>query len=113
MTAATLALLIATLLDDKATVAQRNDACFALRGNRAPEVMAALRKAVGDKTVRACAARDLREAGAVDALLDALNAADAETRIAAAHELGELYDAKALVALGAAALDENPLVSAA
>jgi len=113
MTAATVTLLIATLLDDKGTVAQRNDACYGLRGSRSPEVVAALRHAMTDPAVRTCAARDLREAGAVDELVDALGSADAETRIAAAHELGELREPKALEALGAAALDANPLVRAA
>ena len=113
MTAPTLALLIATLLNDKGTVAQRNDACYALRGNRAPEAVAALRRSAEDRVVRACAVRDLREAGAVDALLDVLAAEDAETRAAAAHELGEMRHPAALGPLGAAALDENPLVSAA
>jgi HEAT repeat protein len=113
MTAPALALLIATLLNDKATVAQRNDACYALRGIRSPEVVAALRQSAGDKVVRACAVRDLREAGAVEALLDVLVARDGETRVAAAHELGEMRDPRALEPLGAAALDENPLVSAA
>jgi len=113
MTAPALALLIAMLLDQKATVAQRNDACFALRGNRTPEAVAALRKALGDSAVRACAARDLREVDAVDALLDALGGLEADIRITAARELGELRDPKALDALGAAALDRNPLLSAA
>jgi HEAT repeat protein len=112
MTAA-VTLLLATLLDPKATVAQRNDACFSLRGNRSAEVTAALSDALRDKDVRACAARDLREAGAVETLVAALTDTGAETRIAAAHELGEMRDPKAIDALGAAALDENPLVSAA
>jgi HEAT repeat protein len=94
-------------------VAQRNDACYALRGNGTPEAVAALRRTVGDRAVRACAVRNLREAGAVDALLDALAAPDPETRAAAAHELGEMRDPRALGPLGAAALDDNPLVSAA
>jgi HEAT repeat protein len=113
MTASTLALWIATLLNDKASVAQRNDACYALRGDRSPEVVVALRQSAGDRVVRACALRDLREAGAVEVLLDELAARDAETRVAAAHELGEMRDPRALGPLGAAALDENPLVSAA
>ena len=113
MTPASLALLIATLLDGNGTVAQRNDACYALRGLRAPEAVAALRQSAGDPAVRACAVRELREAGTVDQLMDALRAADADTRMAAAHELGELRDPAAMDALGTAALDPNPLVSAA
>jgi hypothetical protein len=33
---------VARMLDEKLTAAQRNDACFALRGNRSPEVVSAL-----------------------------------------------------------------------
>ena len=78
MTAAAITLLIAAMMDDKGTVAQRNDACYALRGQRSVEVVNALRGALADKTVRACAARDLREAGAVDALMEALAGSDAD-----------------------------------
>jgi HEAT repeat protein len=113
MTASALVLMIATLLDDKATVAQRNDACYALRGNRSSEVVAALRRTIGDRAVRACVVRDLREADALGALMEALTAPDPETQAAAAHELGEMRDPRALEPLGAAALDRNPLVSAA
>ncbi|MEO8372927.1 MAG: HEAT repeat domain-containing protein [Candidatus Solibacter sp.] len=113
MIAPTLAALLATLLDGGATAAQRNDACYALRGQRAPEAIAALAAAIGDKVVRVCAARDLREAGAVDALLSALASADADTQMAAARELGELRDSRALEPLGLAAVSENPLVGAA
>ena len=59
MSAAAIALLVAAMMDGKGTVAQRNDACFALRGQRSVEVVNALRGALADKTVRACAARDL------------------------------------------------------
>jgi HEAT repeat protein len=110
MTAA-IALLIATMMDGKATVAQRNDACFALRGNRSAEVVSALKGALADRTVRACAARDLREAGAVDALVEGLTASDADTQMAAARELGELRDPRSLEALGGVALSDNVLLA--
>jgi HEAT repeat protein len=111
MTAAAITLLIAAMMDDKGTVAQRNDACYALRGQRSVEVVNALRGALADKTVRACAARDLREAGAVDALIDALSGSDADAGMAAARELGELRDPRALEALGRNALSENVLLA--
>jgi HEAT repeat protein len=111
MTAAAITLLIAAMMDDKGTVAQRNDACYALRGQRSVEVVHALRGALADKTVRACAARDLREAGAVDALIDALSGSDADAGMAAARELGELRDPRALEALGRNALSENVLLA--
>jgi HEAT repeat protein len=105
-------LLIATLLDGNASVAQRNDACYALRGERSVETIAALGRALGDKVVRTCAARDLREAGAVDELISALGASDAEVQMAAARELGELRDVRALEGLGRGALDVNVMVAA-
>ena len=113
MIAPTLAALLATMLDGGATAAQRNDACYALRGERAPEVIAALATAITDKVVRSCAARDLREAAAVPELLAALSSTDADMQMAAASELGELRDARALQALGRAAVSDNPLVGAA
>jgi HEAT repeat protein len=111
MTAAVL--LIATLLDPAATVAQRHDACFALRGDRSPEVVDALQRALADKVVRTCVARDLREAGAVGSLIAALSLSDADVQLAASRELGELRDPRALAALGRTALDANVMVAAA
>ncbi len=111
MTAAAIALLIATMMDDKGTVAQRNDACYALRGQRSDEVVFALKGALADKAVRVCAARDLREAGAVDALLEGLASSDADTQMAAAGELGELRDPRALESLGSVALSDNVLLA--
>jgi HEAT repeat protein len=94
------------------TVAQRNDACYALRGQRTPEVIAQMRQAIDDADVRACAARNLREAGAVPALIDALENGAPDTRVAAARELAALHDPRALAPLGKAALDPNGLVAA-
>ena len=111
MTAAAIALLIATMMDEKGTVAQRNDACYALRGQRSAEVVFALKGALVDKAVRVCAARDLREAGAIDALLEGLVGSDADTQMAAARELGELRDPRALEALGSVALSDNVLLA--
>ena len=93
------------------SVAQRNDACYQMRGQGSAEAIAAMRTAIGDPIVRACAARNLREAGAVEALVDALNTGVPDTRIAAARELGVLHDARALESLGRAALDENAIVA--
>jgi hypothetical protein len=116
MTAATLALLVSTMMNRDASVSQRNDACYALRGQRSDAVVSALTTALNDKAVRACAARDLREAGAVDALVAALNAPlngdAADTALAVARELGELRDPRALAPLGALALNNNPLLAA-
>jgi HEAT repeat protein len=104
-------LLAASASAGELTVAQRNDACFAQRGQRSPEAVAEMRREMDDSEVRACAARNLREAGAVDALLDALESGPPDTRIAAAHELAALRDPRALAALGRAALDPNALIA--
>lgn len=111
MTAAAIALLVAAMMDDTATIAQRNDACYALRGQRSAEVVSALQGALAAKSVRACAARDLREAGAVDALVAALSSSDADTQMAAARELAELRDPRALEPLGRVALSDNVLLA--
>src|SRR5450432_3149277 len=111
MTAAAIALLIAAMMDDTHTVAQRNDACYALRGQRSAEVVTALKGELTYKTVRACAARDMSEAGAVDALIEGLAANDADTQMAAARELGQLRDPRALEPLGRVALSDNVLLA--
>jgi hypothetical protein len=104
--------LIATMLDPNASVAQRNDACYALRGERSAEAVKAFGQALGDRVVRACAARDLRAAGGIDELIAGLADTDADIQMAAARELGEMRDARALEALGRAALDVNMMVAA-
>ena len=106
-------LLIAAASAAEPTVAQRNDACYALRGQRSPEVIAQMRSEIDDAVVRTCAARNLREVGAVDALIDALERGAPDTRVAAAGELGALRDPRALPALGRTALDPNALVASA
>src|SRR5712692_5909983 len=77
---------VTRLLDDKLTVAQRNDARYELRGVKSPEVIAAMARALEHPKVRACAARSLREAGAVGELKNALAESDPEVRAVAARE---------------------------
>jgi HEAT repeat protein len=102
---------VGRMLDEKLNVAQRNNACFALRGNRSPEVMAAMRGALTSQVVRACAARNLREAGAVDELKSALAAPDPEVRSVAARELGSFERADLIEVLVKAAHDPSTLVA--
>lgn len=104
---------LVAVLDQKASVAQRNNACYALRGNRTPEVVAALRKGLADSVVRTCAAQDLRIAGALEVLLDGAASEDAEVQMVAVRELGEMRDPRALPVLGRTALDSNVLVASA
>jgi len=102
---------VGRMLDEKLTSAQRNDACFALRGNRSKEAIAALRGALASEVVRACAARNLREAGAVDELKSALAAPEPEVRAVAARELGSFEKPELIEVLVQAAHDPNTLVS--
>ncbi|HWB96431.1 MAG TPA: HEAT repeat domain-containing protein [Bryobacteraceae bacterium] len=102
---------LSRLLDSKLTATQRNDACVALRGDRSPEVLAAMRRMLSDEVVRACAARNLREAGAAEELKEALQSQDAEVRAVAARELGALARPEYLPLLAEAALDPNALVA--
>ncbi len=102
---------VVQLLDERLNAAQRNDACYALRDDRTAEVNTAMRRAMMSDTVRACAARHLREAGAVDELQDALAQPDADLKIAALRELGQMRRVGLLPDLAAAANDENALVA--
>jgi HEAT repeat protein len=99
------------MLDPKLTLAQRNDACYDLRGDRSPEAIRALSNALASEPVRACAAERLREAGATSELIGALTDPLPEVRAAAARELGVAAAPEALVPLAAAARDRNALVS--
>jgi len=91
---------------------QRNAACLALRGNRAPEVIGALRLALDNPNLQSCAGADLRVAGAVSELLDALeHDADPTARAVAARELGVLHEPSALQPLRRAAEDRDILVA--
>lgn len=102
---------VSRMLDDKLNVAQRNDACFELRGVHSPAVTAALKRALAAQAVRSCAARNLREAGAVDELKAALGDNDPEIRAVAARELGMLARPELVEALAQTARDPNLLVA--
>ena len=102
---------VGRMLNEKLTAAQRNDACFALRGNHSHEAVAALRGALASDVVRACAARNLREAGAVDELRSALAAPQPEVRAVAARELGSFERPDLIEPLVKAAHDPNVMVS--
>ena len=97
--------------DASLNAAQRNDACFALRGNRSPEAMAAMAKALQDPRLRTCAAENLRAGGAVNALRTALEDENPEVRALAARALGTLQRSDMLPALAAAARDPNLLTA--
>jgi HEAT repeat protein len=99
------------MLDPKSNATQRNDACYELRGNRSAEVVAAMRSAMANEKLRACAARNLREAGAIEELKSALADSDPEVRAAAARELGATELPELMPLLAEAALDSNALAA--
>jgi HEAT repeat protein len=102
---------IARMLDEKLTAAQRNDACFALRGNRSPEAISAMRGALASQPVRACASRNLRAAEAIDEFRGALAAAQPEIRAEAARQLGSFERPELIELLAKTAHDPNMLVA--
>ena len=97
-------------MDPSLSVAQRNNACFELRGSTEPEVVAAMRKALDDAKVRSCAGTNLRKAGAVAELKDALADPNFEIRALAARELGGFEKPELLPLLKVAARDPQLLV---
>lgn len=104
-------LLAATMMDPSLNPSQRNDACFALRGEKAPEVISAMRKALRDSKVRACAGTNLRVAGAEVALRDALGDDVTEVRALAARELSDFSNPEIPALLAAAAQDSQLIVA--
>jgi len=102
---------IARMLDAKLNISQRNDACYALRDARSPEALAAFVHALESTTVRACAARNLREAGAVDQLKSALAGSDPEVRATAVRELGAMAKPELMELLAETARDPNLMIA--
>jgi len=99
------------LFDGKLTPSGRAGACFELRGNSEPDIVAAMGKALEDPAVRSCAADNLRIAGALDALKSALSNPDPQVRAAAVRQLGTFQKPDLLEAISQAAQDENLLVA--
>jgi len=102
---------VGRLLDANLTSAQRNDACFALKDDRSPEVNTAMRRVMSSEIVRACAARHLREAGAIEELKDALTEEDADIKVAALREMGILRHPDLVEVIAKAGFDLNALVA--
>jgi HEAT repeat protein len=99
------------LFDSKLNPTLRANACFELRGNAAPDVISALSRALDDADLRACAADNLRIAGAIEPLMRALSNPEAQVRAVAARELGMFRKPELLEPLSIAIQDENALVS--
>jgi HEAT repeat protein len=99
------------LFDSKLNPTLRANACFELRGSKDPDVISAMSRALDDSDLRACAADNLRIAGAIEALKMALSNPEAQVRAAAARELGDFRKPELLEPLSMAANDENALVA--
>jgi HEAT repeat protein len=99
------------LFDRKLTAAQRATACFTLRGKTDPETVADLSRALEDSDLLSCAAENLRIAGAIDPLKQALSSENFQVRAAAARELGSFQKTELLELLSHAAEDQNALVA--
>jgi hypothetical protein len=102
---------ITRMLDGKLNVSQRNDACMELRGVKSPEVIDAMFRALDSSAVLACAACNLRAAGAVKELQKALAGDEPDIRAFAARELGALMLPEMLAPLAQAARDPNLAVA--
>lgn len=103
--------LVAKMQDPTLTVAQRNDGCYGLRGLSAPPVVRVMRQALEDQSVRACAGINLRVAGAIPELKDALADPDPQVRALAARQLGAFQKPELLPVLAEAARDQQLLVA--
>lgn len=87
------------------------NACFAARGESDAATIELLSGALDDSAVLACAAANLRIAGAVDPLQHALGSDNPQVRATAARELGSFQKVELLEPLARAAGDENLLVA--
>ncbi len=103
------ALLILTM--PLAFGATKADDCFALRGDRSPEAVAYMSRALEDPDIRSCAAENLRVIEAVEPLSRALTSKNPETRAAAARVLGTFRRNELIGQLAAVAADENLLAA--
>ncbi len=111
MTALVTLALILRMQDASLNVAQRNNACYELRGVSSPQVVKNMRVALNDSLVRACAGLNLRAANAVPELKDALADSDYEVRAIAARLLGTFEQPELLPLIARAARDPQLIVA--
>ena len=102
---------VGRMLDEKLTVPSATTRALRCAVTGRSEVVAAMRGALASEAVRACAARNLREAGAVDELMSALSAPEPEVRAVAARELGSFERRELMAVLAKAAHDPSVLVA--
>jgi hypothetical protein len=101
----------ARMLDGKLNSAQRNDACFSLRGDTSPQAIEANAKGLRDSKVRNCAEENLRRAGAIDVLKAAIQDDDPEVRAVAARVLGTFERPELAPLIAKAGEDSQMLVA--
>lgn len=104
---------LARLTDEKATIAQRNDACFELRGNRDAETVAAMREGLADPAIRSCAARNLIEIRAGEELLSMTGHENPDVRAVAVDSLARFADERYLPVFEKAVRDPQMMVGVA
>jgi HEAT repeat protein len=100
-----------TFTDGSLNYTQRNAACLALRGDKSEEAVTAMRAALTNINLQACAAANLRVAGAHAILAEALGGQEPSARAVVARELGVLQMPQYLAALRKAADDQDLLVA--
>ena len=101
-----------TFTDNSLNYTQRTEGCLGLRGNRAPEVLDAMRAALENSHLQGCAGVNLRVAGAADRLVEAaVKSADPGARAVAVRELGTMQKAEYLPVLRKAAEDVELIVA--
>lgn len=99
------------LFDAKLNPTQRATACFELRGSKDADTIAAMARALDDAGLLSCAVENLRVAGAIAPLKDALSNPNEQVRAAAARVLGSFQRVELLEPLSRAAQDDNMLVA--
>jgi tetratricopeptide (TPR) repeat protein len=102
---------IEQLFDRKLSATQRAGACFELRGVKGAETLVAMTRAMEDPDLLSCAAENLRVAGAVAELGEALASKTEQVRATAARLLGSFQNVDYLEPLSRAAADPNILVA--
>jgi hypothetical protein len=103
--------LLARMQDASLTVAQRNDAWYALRGATSSAFVQTMPRALDDQAVRTCAGINLRAAAAIPELTDALTESNPQVRALAARQLGAFEKPELLEPLAAAARDSQLIVA--
>jgi hypothetical protein len=100
------------MFDHKLSPTRRVTVCFNLRGNTDEDVLRAMARALEDPDLMSCAATNLRIAGSIEPLQQALSSSQNEqVRATAARELGSFRKPELLEVLSSAANEENALVA--